>query len=91
MAPFGPGNMKPVFVTRGVSDSGYSKIVKDEHLKLAVRKNGSPIINGIAFGMGHLYKDPVGTGEFDMCYTIEENVWQDRRSVQIKVRDIKKV
>ncbi len=88
MAPFGPGNMKPVFVTRSVKDSGYSKIVKEDHLKLAVRQNGSYIINGIGFGMGHLYEPLVRKNYFDLCYTLDENEWNDQVTIQMKVKDI---
>jgi single-stranded-DNA-specific exonuclease len=90
-APFGPGNMAPVFVTRNAWDSGYAKIVGDNHLKLRVRNPlGKP--NGydaIAFGQKDALK-LVKNRNFDICYTISENVWKGNVSLQLMVKDIKK-
>ncbi|MGQ1945654.1 single-stranded-DNA-specific exonuclease RecJ [Geofilum sp. OHC36d9] len=90
--PFGPGNMKPVFVTRRVQDYGTSKLVgKDrDHLKLEIIEEVSGAIKqGIAFGMGQ-YIDRIKAGEpFDVCYSIEENVFNGKTSIQIMVKDIR--
>ncbi len=86
-APFGPQNMKPVFRTTQVVDSGYSKIVGERHLKLSIKHQGSQTINGIAFGMAN-YIDVVKKGNFDVCYTLEENEWQGNKSIQLNVKDI---
>jgi len=92
MAPFGPGNMNPVFVTNGVNDTGYSKTVgKDNnHLKLSVRDLKSGIIlNGIGFNMGEkaaLVKSGV---PLSIVYTLEENHWKDKISIQLRIKDIK--
>lgn len=88
MAPFGPGNMKPIFVARNLRDSGYSKILKDEHLKLTLKHNGN-FINGIAFGMAHFFQ-LVQNEVFDIAFHIEENIWEDRRSLQLIIKDIRK-
>jgi len=89
MAPFGPGNMHPVFLSKSVNDTGYSKVVgKDKkHLKLSLRelKTGK-IMNGIAFGLANKI-DIVKSGKtLSIVYTIEENVWQNRRSLQLQVK-----
>jgi single-stranded-DNA-specific exonuclease len=92
-APFGPGNMKPVFRTNDVCDSGYSKYVGEDHLKLAIRQNGSDPKSGIAFGFGS-YADKVcknGSSHpapFSICYTIEENEWNGQKSLQLNVKDL---
>ncbi|MDR2927538.1 MAG: single-stranded-DNA-specific exonuclease RecJ [Cytophagaceae bacterium] len=90
--PFGPGNMKPVFVTRNVIDYGTSKLVgKDRnHLKLElIDRHSCAIIQGVGFSMGD-YIDQIKKGEpFDICYTIEENVYNGKTSIQIMVKDIK--
>lgn len=74
--PFGPGNQKPVFVTKGVHDYGTSKLVgkNNEHIKMElVDGKSDKIMNGIAFNM-HEYFDYIKTGgRFEICYTIEEN------------------
>jgi single-stranded-DNA-specific exonuclease len=87
MAPFGPGNMKPIFVARQLRDSGFSKILKDEHIKL-VLKHHNTFINGIAFGMAHLF--PLVQNElFDIAFQIDENEWEGKRSLQLMIKEIR--
>ncbi len=90
--PFGPGNMKPVFVTRNVKDYGTSKLVgKDkEHLKLElIDEYSGSIVQGIGFSLGH-HIDRIKSGNpFDVCYTIEENVFNGHTSIQIMVKEIR--
>ncbi len=89
-APFGPGNMAPVFVTRNAWDSGYAKVVGDNHLKLRVRNHlGNPNgFDAIAFGQKDALK-LIKKQSFDICYTISENVWKGNTSLQLMVKDIK--
>jgi len=87
MAPYGPENMQPVFVTRGVKDSNWSKIVKEEHIKFSIKKNNSPVIDGIGFRLAEKFS-LVKNGTFDIAYNINENVWNDRVSLQMMVKDI---
>jgi len=91
MSPFGPGNMTPVFLSRKVHDFGYSKAVgtEDDHLKLFVRQNGSEALGGIAFGMGNLYPEIKTQNPFDIVYTIEENTWNEKTSLQLRVKDLR--
>ncbi|MCB0795143.1 MAG: single-stranded-DNA-specific exonuclease RecJ, partial [Flavobacteriales bacterium] len=91
MAPFGPGNMKPVFLTRGLqADASTSRVVGDGHLKLAVRQDTSqPYIDAIAFRQAQ-HMELLRSGEaFSMLYTVEWNEWNGRRSIQLNVKDIK--
>ncbi|MEA3451936.1 MAG: single-stranded-DNA-specific exonuclease RecJ, partial [Bacteroidota bacterium] len=76
-APFGPENMRPVFVSFGVVDTGQSRqIGKDlDHLKLELKDGSGKIISGIAFGYGHLFDTIKNKKPFDICYTIGENVF----------------
>jgi single-stranded-DNA-specific exonuclease len=87
-APFGPGNMAPVFVTRNAWDSGYARIVGENHLKLALRNPNGKDINAIAFGQKDAL-DTVRSKAFDVCYTLSENVWNGNVSLQLMVKDIK--
>ena len=89
MSPFGPGNMKPVFLSQNLLDSRWSKLLKEEHIKFSIRRSKqNDSIDGIGFGLG--YKFPmVKDGPFDICYQIEENVWNDKVSLQLVVKDVR--
>ena len=92
LCPFGPGNMTPVFVSRNVSDNGKSRLVGNDksHLKLSVfQKSNRQSIDGIAFGLGEYLEKIQKNNNFDLCYTIEENTFMNRTSLQLMVRDIK--
>jgi single-stranded-DNA-specific exonuclease len=90
-APFGPGNMAPVFMTKGVVDTGSSRVVGKNHLKLCVvhpEVSGGPF-SGIAFQQGEHY-DKVGRQiPFDICYHIEENEWNGSVNLQLNIKDIR--
>ncbi len=89
--PFGPGNTKPIFCTRRVTDFGTSKLVGKlgEHIKLEVGDDTSgKVFNGIAFNSAE-YFDHIHSGKpFDICYTIEENKRKGSQSVQFLVKAI---
>ena len=87
MAPFGPGNMKPLFVTLGVRDNGWSKIVKEEHIKFSIKKNRSNVMDGIGFGLAGKFSI-VKNELFDIAYHIEENEWQGNIKLQMMVKDV---
>lgn len=92
-APFGPGNMSPLFRTDNVVDNGYSRQVgAGKHLKLSLIQPNSEDktpFNAIAFQQGDLY-DRIHKGEpFSICYHVEENFWQGKTSLQLNVKDIK--
>jgi single-stranded-DNA-specific exonuclease len=91
MAPFGPANMRPTFVTRGLVDTGSARIVGSDHLKLSVRSadGTGPRFDAIAFKQAH-HLDLVRSGEpFSALYTLEENEWQGRTELQLNIKDIK--
>jgi len=86
--PFGPNNMRPVFISRNVSDyKGYSKIVKEQHLKFVIQQNGITV-DGIGFGMAHKY-EVVANLPFDIVYTIDENEYNGTTRLQVKVLDVR--
>lgn len=91
-APFGPGNMRPVFLTKNVKDRGGSRIVGENHLKLDLLHRDTAG-NGIAFGMAHFAEHVLSKGKppmpFDICYNIEENEWNGNKTLQLNIRDIK--
>jgi single-stranded-DNA-specific exonuclease len=87
-APFGPGNMKPVFATMGVVDTKWSRVVGNMHLKLSVKKNEKQL-QGIAFGKGEMFSKVQSGEPFDVCYTLEENEWEGRKKIEMLVKDIR--
>lgn len=93
-APFGPHNMTPVFVTEDVFDAGTSRLVgkNQEHLKLDLVEPdvNSGIFPGIAFNQSEKF-DLITSGlPFDVCYSITENEYRGKTSLQLFIRDIKK-
>lgn len=90
-APFGPENMTPIFVTHNVIDTGFSRIVGENHLKLYLFQKENPQIkfSAIAFQMGEFYTQISSKKPFSICYTIEENVWNGNVSLELNVRDVK--
>ena len=89
-APFGPGNMTPVFLSCGVTDKGFAKIVKEKHLKMNIVFPGSKNISydAIAFDHSIHFENVSNKKYFDICYTIEENEWNGEKKLQLKIKDI---
>ena len=90
--PFGPGNMKPVFVTHKVIDYGTSRLVgkEQEHLKLElVDASSENVMNGIAFRMFAFNDDLKALHPLNICYTLEENTFNGNTNTQLMIRDIK--
>ena len=88
MEPFGPDNTKPIFISRNLSDTGYSKIVKDEHIRFSVSQ-GNIVFTGIAFGMAHKFHLFNQKKPFDIIYTLDENEWNGNKHLQMKVIDFR--
>ncbi|MBD0331600.1 MAG: single-stranded-DNA-specific exonuclease RecJ [Chitinophagaceae bacterium] len=88
MEPYGPGNMRPVFITKKVFNTGYSKIVKEKHLRVVV-KHDSVIFSGIGFDMANKLSVLTTNQPLDIVYTICDNEWNGERSLQLKVIDIR--
>lgn len=87
--PFGPTNLRPVFLTRGVRDyQGYSRIVKESHLRFVVYQRGGDVVEGIGFGLAPYY-ELLSKGFVDLVYTIEENDFNGSVRLQIKVLDVR--
>lgn len=91
MAPYGPGNMRPVFLARGVVDTGSARIVGEHHLKLRLAHPDHlrRSFDAIAFKQAAWLDHVKGGQPFSVLYTIEENEWQGRVTVQLNIKDIK--
>ena len=88
-APFGPENMAPVFLSTGVRINGYASLAGEQHLKMVVKQESSPLFDCIGFGLGNYLAEVSEGNPFDICYTIEENVWRERRSIQLNIKGIR--
>jgi single-stranded-DNA-specific exonuclease len=88
MAPFGPGNMVPVFRTNNLFCNGNVRVLKDKHLKLTMYQKGSGY-DSIGFGMSHYLPYVSNNRHFNACYFIEENTFNGRTNLQLKLKDIK--
>ncbi len=88
MEPFGPGNTEPLFISKGLFDTGLSKIVKKEHLKLNIKQKGAnKLMNGIAFNQAKAYDKITKNNNFALCYTLYENTWQNKKNIELMVKD----
>ena len=88
--PFGPNNMRPVFIARSVQDfKGYSKVVKEQHIKFVVAQGNQPeVIDGVGFNMADKFPI-IEKGPFDMVFTVDENDFNGSTKLQVRVLDIK--
>ena len=91
MRPFGPKNMNPVFATHCCKDSGSSRLVGNDktHLRLDVLDSNQTHFQGIGFGLGHMLKKIKETESFSILYTLDENHFNGKVNLQLKLRDIK--
>lgn len=89
-APFGPGNMTPVFMSENLRDTGFGKCVGEQknHLRLTATDGGREYV-AIGFGMGEKYELISNQKPFSAVYSIDENHWNGKTSLQLKLRDIK--
>lgn len=90
-APFGPGNMAPVFMTQNLWDTGYGKCVGEDksHLRVVVNQGAFLKFTGIGFGLGEKHEIACGGKPFKAVYSIDENQWQGNVSLQLRLKDIR--
>lgn len=89
MAPFGPLNPAPVFVTHHVYYTGRPFIVGEKHLKLSLKQQNSTIFESIGFGFAEYESILKPNVPFSVCYTIEENVWKEQKRIQLNIKAIR--
>ena len=88
MEPFGPENMQPVFLIKKLIDTGYSKIVKEEHIRFVLKQNNQTI-TGIGFNMAHLFPLLAAQKLIDVVCTIDLNEYMGEKNLQLRVIDVK--
>ena len=92
MAPFGPSNSRPVFMTKGVIDNGSGRLIGQDknHLKLAITNNdNSKTLDGIGFGMSDYFSTIKDKRPFDVCFVLDLNEWNGTSNLQLRIKDIR--
>jgi single-stranded-DNA-specific exonuclease len=88
-SPFGPQNMRPIFLTRNCEVLGVPYIVGNNHLKMKVRK-GDAVLDVIGFGFGDMVQMILDKGCLvDIVYALEFNTFNGVTRIQMRIRDIK--
>ncbi|HEY0678473.1 MAG TPA: single-stranded-DNA-specific exonuclease RecJ [Chitinophagaceae bacterium] len=88
MEPFGPDNVQPVFIARNVTDSGYSRILKEQHIKFSLLQD-KIIFNGIGFNMADKFPLVNSKSPLDIVFTLDENEWNGVKHLQLKIIDLR--
>jgi single-stranded-DNA-specific exonuclease len=88
MEPFGPGNAHPVFIARNVKDTGYSRVLKDQHIKFSLQQ-GNIVFNGIGFNMATRFPMLREHAALDIAFTLDENDWNGSKHLQLKIIDLR--
>ncbi|MEJ2634775.1 MAG: single-stranded-DNA-specific exonuclease RecJ [Calditrichia bacterium] len=89
LGPFGPSNMRPVFVSRNLRLSGNPSIVGTNHLRLKLEQDGV-VLDAIGFNMGdYLNIVEKNNGVVDCAYVIEENKWNGHTQLQLRLKDLR--
>ena len=88
MEPFGPENMRPVFIATNIMDTGYSKIVKELHIRFVI-KQSNITFTGIGFNLADKFSIIQTKKPFDLVFTIDENVWNGETNLQLKIIDLR--
>jgi single-stranded-DNA-specific exonuclease len=88
MEPFGPENVRPLFVVKNVTDSGYSRVVKEQHIKFSLRQD-KILFNGIGFGMAKKFALLESKKPVDVVFTLDENEWNNEKHLQLRVIDFR--
>jgi len=91
MAPFGPGNMRPVFLTKNCLDRGESRAVGTDqsHLKLDLKDDSNSTLSGIGFGMANHISKIKSRDPFHILYTVDENEFKGQKHLQLKLKDLR--
>ena len=88
MEPFGPENLRPVFVAKKVMNSGWSKIVKEQHIRFSLSQD-NVTITGIGFGKANKFHLLEQQKPVDVVFTIDLNEWNGEKNLQLFVIDFR--
>ena len=88
MQPFGPDNMQPVLLARNVTNTGYSRLMKDLHIRFSL-KQGQIVFTGVGFNMADKFHLLQLNKPLDVVFTLDENEWNGNKHLQLKVIDLR--
>ncbi len=89
LSPYGPGNMRPKFVSRQVEIVGNPKLMgRGDHIRFLARQDGRTY-TAVGFNLAHFYEDLIIGHPVDLAYVVETNEWQGENNIQLNIRDIK--
>ena len=88
--PFGPANRNPVFCALGVVDTGQSRLLDNNHVRLMVKHPDSDTVHkGIGFGLGEAF-EAVKDGPFNIAFNLREDDWKGEKSLSLQVKDVRR-
>jgi len=88
MEPFGPENTRPVFIAKSVRNTGWSKIVKEQHIKFSLKQDNI-IMSGIGFGLADKFPLLEKERPLDIVFKVDENEWKGEKSLQLQMIDFR--
>ncbi|HEX8357052.1 MAG TPA: single-stranded-DNA-specific exonuclease RecJ [Segetibacter sp.] len=88
MEPYGPENLRPLFIAKNVADTGATKLIKEQHIKFCLKQNEHNF-TGIGFNMAEKFSLIETRQPLDIVFTVEENEWNGQKSLQLKVCDFR--
>lgn len=91
LKPFGAGNFEPVFCIKNITVANYSRFGKEnDHLKLFLKDDSGNEFTGLAFGKGNLYESLENGQTTDIVFSLSQNTWNEKTTIEIKIKDLKK-
>jgi single-stranded-DNA-specific exonuclease len=89
-APFGPGNMRPVFLATALQPTQHIRVSRNEmHLLFSIKQTETETMQGAAFGQGHLYDALKTAKSLDMCFVLEESYWNGKPIIRFQAKDLR--
>lgn len=92
-SPFGPGNMRPAFLSEDVTAIGYPRVVGNDgrHLLLTLKQNGcDKVFDAIGFDLGeHFKRVNSSNAKFDIVFSVDQMTRDGRTFPQFKIKDIR--
>jgi single-stranded-DNA-specific exonuclease len=88
MEPYGPENLRPLFIAKNVMDSGNTKLIKEQHIKFCLKQNNFSF-KGIGFNMADKFHLIEARKPLDIVFTLEENEWNGEKMLQLKICDFR--